>query len=83
VIPRASDNQIAEILHDGTIKIRLKSTSDAARLNQTLVSFLSEVLGVPSGMIDIVAGESGRSKLISIIDIDSRTVHKRIVQHLI
>jgi uncharacterized protein YggU (UPF0235/DUF167 family) len=40
------------------------------------------VLGVPKSRLDIVAGLSGRDKLISIIDMDAETAHQRILAHV-
>ncbi len=37
---------------------------------------------IPKSRLDIVAGVSGRDKLISVIDMDAETVHKRILAHL-
>lgn len=82
VIPRASRNEIAEILADQTVKVRLISSAGEQETNQELVVFLSEVLGVPAEMIEIVAGSKGRDKLVSILDITSEEVHKRILGHL-
>ena len=82
VTPRASRNEIVEMLDDGTIKIRIASSPSDQEANDALIGFLSEVLGVPSSRLDIVAGVTGRDKLISVIDMDAETVHQRIVAHL-
>ena len=81
VTPRATRNQIAEILHDGTIRIRLEA-APGAELNSVLKEYLSQVLAVPATSIDIVAGETGRDKLISVINLDSDTAHQRILENL-
>ena len=81
VTPRASRNEITEIQADGTVKVRL-TAAVAADMNKMLVAFLSEVLGVAANKVDIVAGESGNDKLISIMDIENSEVHKRLVAHL-
>jgi len=47
-----------------------------------LLKFLSEVLGVPVSRLDIVAGKTGRDKLVSIMGVDAETVHKRIIRHM-
>jgi uncharacterized protein YggU (UPF0235/DUF167 family) len=81
VTPRASSNQIAEILHDGTVRIRL-SASPGDGLNDALKSYLADILNVSVSTIDIVAGQTGRDKLISVINLDSETVHKKILENL-
>ena len=82
VTPRASRNEISEILSDGTVKIRLTAPPVEGKANAALIAFLAEVIGVPQSKIEIVAGETGRDKLVSILDMDPSTVHQRILQHL-
>jgi len=82
VIPRAQNNEIVEVLRDGTIKVRLKSSAAAAEINTSLIEFLADVLNVPMGKIEIVAGESSRGKLVSVLDLDSQAAHDRIIRNL-
>jgi uncharacterized protein (TIGR00251 family) len=82
VTPRASRNEIVELLDDGTIKVRIASPPTDNEANDTLIQFLSEILGVPRSRLDIVAGLTGRDKLISVVDMDADTAHKRILAHL-
>lgn len=82
VIPRASRNEIAEILSDQTVKVRLVSHANEQETNKELIGFLAEVLGVPASNMEIVAGSRGRDKLVSILDITSQEVHQRILGHL-
>jgi len=81
VTPRATSNQIAEILHDGTIRIRLEA-APGDEVNSVLRGYLSSILDVPETAIDVVAGQSGRDKLVSVIDLDSETAHKKILANL-
>jgi uncharacterized protein (TIGR00251 family) len=82
VTPRASKNEIFEILDDGTIKIRLTSPPSEGKANQALLDFLSEILGVPKTKMEIVAGETGKDKLVTISDLDSATVQERILKRI-
>lgn len=82
VTPRASHNQIVGVLNDGTIKVHLASDPADEELNIELVSFLAEVLGVPKSRLEIVAGENGRDKLISVLDMDVETAHQRVLAHM-
>ena len=82
VTPRSSRNQIAGVLNDGTVKVHLSADPADDKLNAELVAFLAEVLGVPRSRVEIVAGESGRDKLVSILDMDTETAHQRIVAHM-
>ena len=82
VTPRATRNEIVEILDDGTVKVRLDSSPADEEANAVLLDFLSEILGVSKNKLDIVAGVSGRDKLISVVDMDIETVNSRIVAHI-
>jgi uncharacterized protein (TIGR00251 family) len=82
VTPRASRNEITEIQSDGTVKVRLTALPVEGEANKALVEFMAEVLGVPSSKLDIVAGLSGKDKLISVLDMDMDEVHRRVVAYL-
>jgi uncharacterized protein (TIGR00251 family) len=82
VTPRASRNEIVELLDDGTIKVRLASPPSDHEENEALIAFLSEILGVTRSRLDIVAGAAGRDKLISVVDMDADTAHQRILAHV-
>jgi hypothetical protein len=82
VTPRASRNEIVELLDDGTVKVRLATSPADEEANAALLDFLSEILGVPRSKLDIVAGLIGRDKLVSVVDMDVETAHQRIVAHI-
>ena len=82
VTPRASRNEVVELLDDGTVKVRLATSPADDEANAALLDFLSEILGVPRSKLDIVAGAVGRDKLISVVDMDVETAHQRIVAHI-
>ena len=82
VTPRASRNQIAGVLNDGTVKVSIAAEPDDENLNKEVLTFLAEVLGVPKTRVEIVAGEKGRDKLVSVLDMDVETAHQRIVAHM-
>jgi len=82
VTPRASRNEVVEVLDDGTIKVRIAAQPADDEANAALLDFMSEILGVPKSRLDIVAGLTGRDKLISVVDMDAETAHQRIVAHL-
>ncbi|UCH58856.1 MAG: YggU family protein [Anaerolineales bacterium] len=79
VIPRASKNEIVDILQDGTIKIRLSSPPVDGRANHALIEFLADLLDVSRSRIEIVAGTKSRNKLVTILDMDAITVEKQIL----
>jgi uncharacterized protein (TIGR00251 family) len=82
VIPRAKHNEIAGILNDGTVRIRLTAPPVEGKANEALVKYLSSILGVSKSSIEIVAGETGRDKLVSVLDMDPKTAHQKILENL-
>ena len=80
--PRAKKNEIVEILNDGTVKIHVTAPPVNGQANEVLLKFLGHVLGVARSQLEIVAGATGRNKMISVIDMDSGTVHKKIINSL-
>src|SRR5215207_10571717 len=82
VTPRASRNEIVELLDDGTVKVRIAAPPSDNEANEALIEFLSDVLGVAKSRLDIVAGAQGRDKLIAIVDMDAETAHQRILAHV-
>lgn len=82
VTPRAGRNEIVGLLTDGTIKVHIAAAPVDAEANKELVAFLAEVLGVPKSRVEIVAGSTGRDKLVSVLDMDVETAHQRILSHM-
>ena len=80
VIPGARQNEISDILDDGTIRIRLTAPPIEGKANAALIDYLSKILDVPKSAIDIVAGHTRRDKLVSILDIDAETIQERLAQ---
>ena len=82
VTPRAGKNQIVGALQDGTLKIEIAAAADDGEANQELIGFLSSILGVPKDRIEVVAGDMGKAKLVSVLDMDSETLHRKIVESI-
>ncbi|MDX9991789.1 MAG: DUF167 domain-containing protein [Anaerolineales bacterium] len=82
VTPRASRNEVTEIQSDGTVKVRLTAPPADMDGNKQLINFLSEVLGCAPSKLDIVAGLSGRDKLVSIIGMETSDVHQRLLAYI-
>jgi uncharacterized protein (TIGR00251 family) len=82
VTPRASKNEIVDILSDGTVKVHLTAPPLDGKANEALLKFLAKVLGVSPDQLELVAGVSGRNKLITVIDMDADSLQKRIQDHI-
>lgn len=79
VTPRSSKNEISEILEDGTIKIKLTAPPVDGKANEALIDFLAKVLNIKANQLDIVAGQTGRDKLITITGLRPEEVHQKIM----
>jgi len=82
VTPRARRDEVVEVLADHTIKIRLTAPPVEGKANQALIEFLAKILGVPEAKIEIIAGATGRDKLVSILDMKSEVAQARILKQL-
>ena len=69
VQPRSSASGVAG-RHGDALKVRLAAPPVGGAANEELVRFLAERLGVPRRAIHLVAGRTGRRK---IVDVDGLT----------
>lgn len=82
ITPRARRNEIAGILDDGTVRVRLTTTAAEEKANPALLEFLAEVLDISTDSIEIVAGRTGKDKLVTILNLDAASVHRKIIQQI-
>lgn len=82
VTPRASRNEITEIMTDGTVKVHLTTSLSDKESNNALIHFLAGVLGVSSSQIEIIGGLTGNDKLLSVLDLDTDEAHQRILAYM-
>ncbi len=80
--PKASRNAISGIAEDGTVKIHVTASPDGGGDNKALIQLLAEILDIPTANIAIIAGESGRDKIVSIVGLDAVTLTKLVRAHL-
>lgn len=79
VVPNAPKNQIVAIMDDGTIKIKVAAPPVEGKANAVLIAYLAKVLSVSESQIEVVAGQKGRNKLVSIINLNVDEVNERIL----
>jgi len=80
--PKASRNALAGIAEDGTIKVHVSAPPKDGKDNEAMIKLLAEVLSVPESNIAIVAGDTGRDKLVSVIGLDAVTLTRLVRAHL-
>ncbi len=78
VVTRASRTEIAGVQDDGILKIRLTASPAEGNVNEQLIEFLAERLGVSPQQIEIVAGLNNREKLISVEGINPSELEERL-----
>jgi uncharacterized protein len=83
VVPRSSNAGIAEIMDDGIIKVRLSAAPIDGKANDELIKILSKTFGCPKSNIEIIVGNSNKTKLVAIYGLDSDRVNQIISQVLI
>ncbi|MBN1264100.1 MAG: DUF167 domain-containing protein [Anaerolineales bacterium] len=71
VTPRARRTEIADISENGTLRIRVAGLTRDGEANTILLEFLAGVLEIQNNRLDIVAGENGLDKIISVLDMSS------------
>ena len=75
VIPRSSTTEIVGE-HDDALKIKLKSPPVDGAANEELIRFLSKLLAIPKASINIVSGETSRSKRIRVSNISLSQINE-------
>jgi uncharacterized protein (TIGR00251 family) len=82
VTPRARRTEVAEVLEDGTLRIRVTAPPVEGRANAALIQFLADVLEIRKSRIEIVAGERGLDKIVSITDLSAPEVQRRLQDYI-
>jgi len=78
VTPRSRKTEFGGVMEDGTLRVRVAAPPVEGKANAALVKFLSKVLGVRRNRIEIVAGQKGLDKIISILDLSAEDAERRI-----
>ena len=81
VVPRASRNEIAGVQGD-MLRVRLTAPPVEGAANNALAKLLAEVLKVPERDIEIVAGHTGRQKVVRVAGLPAHELDARLREHL-
>lgn len=71
VVPRASQSEIVGG-YDGALKIRIAAPPVDGAANAELVKFLSKTFGVSKNAVEILSGQTGRTKQVKIDGVSSK-----------
>lgn len=78
VITGARQNEVCEIMADGSLKLKIHAKPIEGKANQELIEFLSEILQVSRNEIEIVRGEHSKRKVLKITGISQPELQKRL-----
>lgn len=78
VTPRASQNRVVKILPDGTVKVHLRTEPSGQNTNEVLLKYLALELEITQDRLEIVAGATGRDKLVSVLGMDANTLQEKL-----
>jgi len=71
VHPGASKNIITGY-NDGIFTIKITTRPEKGKANESLIKFLSDLLGIAKGRIEIQKGTTSRNKVVSIRNLSTR-----------
>jgi uncharacterized protein YggU (UPF0235/DUF167 family) len=63
----------------GRIKVYIQSAPDKAKANRELIEYLAGKLDVPKSSIKIIRGQTGKAKVLRIINIDPDYLKKNLI----
>ncbi len=78
VQPRASRSEVAGV-HGDSVRVRLTAPPVEGAANEALVRFMADRLGVPRGAVRLVAGETGRTKVVAVDGIGTPEARGRLL----
>jgi uncharacterized protein YggU (UPF0235/DUF167 family) len=79
VVTQAERTELMGVQDDGVLRIRLMaSPASAPAANAELLGFIAGLLDVPERSLDIVAGASGREKIVSVVGLTVEEVEERL-----
>lgn len=79
VQPRAAKNQLSGAYEDA-VKVRLTAPPVDGEANQACIEFFAKLFGVAKSQVELVAGHTGRSKIIKVLGITSQQALKVLSQ---
>lgn len=78
VSPGASRNEVTGLLGD-SIKLKIAAPPLKGRANKELISYLSDLLGIKRDDIEIISGQTKRSKTLAVSGLDREIILKKLL----
>jgi uncharacterized protein (TIGR00251 family) len=64
VIPKSSKNEVAGLLGNGALKVKITAAPEKGKANAAICAFLAEEFGVPKKNVRIMRGETSPLKQV-------------------
>ncbi len=77
VVPRAARTELAGEM-DNAVKVRISSPPVDGAANAELIKFLAKILGVAKGDVEIVSGQTSKTKRLQITGITAEQLRNAI-----
>jgi uncharacterized protein (TIGR00251 family) len=78
VIPGSKLNQIAGLMDNGSLKIKIKAKPIEGKANKELIKVVADFLKIKGSEIEICSGQTSRNKGVKIWGIDNNYLQKMI-----
>ena len=77
VQPKAKRNEVLGFA-EGILRLKIAAPPVEGKANKEVISYLSEVLDIPKGSVDIERGHTSKIKIIAINGIGRDQIYKRL-----
>jgi len=77
VRPGAPRNEITGFT-EGVLRLRVAAPPVAGKANLELISFLSDVLGIPKSRISLAVGQTSRNKVLCVSGLSREEIAERL-----
>ncbi len=78
VYPNASRNEMGGFT-DGVLRVKVSAPPIKGKANRELITFLSRLLGVGKGSVNIIKGHTTRNKVVAIDGLSREEIMKRLL----
>lgn len=66
-IPKSSKNEVAALMEDGSLKVKVTAPPERGKANAAICEVLAACFGVPKRNVEVVRGETSHTKQVRII----------------
>lgn len=78
VQPKASKNEIGDVLEDGTLKVRVTAPPEDGKANAAVIKLIAKRLKIAPSALEITRGHTSRNKTIDIAELADDELRQRL-----